>query len=196
MLIDHDTLSGIERGLISLAFRRWRRPTVKSGGTLLTSVGQLAIESVDRIELESISEADATQAGFADLGALQAALEHRPQGELYRIRLRFIGPDPRVALRKTIPEGKDLEALIARLRRMDARSQAGPWTRRTMELIQRRPGVRAGDLAIEVSMERGDFKARVRKLKGLGLTESLKVGYRLSARGAALLPSLEDPASS
>ena len=31
------------------------------------------------------------------------------------------------------------------------------------------------------------FKANVRKLKGLGLTESLAVGYRLSPRGVAVL---------
>ena len=31
------------------------------------------------------------------------------------------------------------------------------------------------------------FKVNVRKLKGLGLAESLEVGYRLSPRGRALL---------
>jgi ribosomal protein S19E (S16A) len=31
----------------------------------------------------------------------------------------------------------------------------------------------------------------VRKLKELGLTESLKIGYRLSPRGRALLDGLE-----
>jgi hypothetical protein len=34
------------------------------------------------------------------------------------------------------------------------------------------------------------FKLNVRKLKALGLTESLEVGYRLSRRGAALLDEL------
>ena len=36
-------------------------------------------------------------------------------------------------------------------------------------------------------METPRFKMNVRKLKGLGLTESLKVGYRLSPRGEAFL---------
>jgi len=36
-------------------------------------------------------------------------------------------------------------------------------------------------------MARLPFKANVRKLKALGLTESLEVGYRLSPRGEALL---------
>ena len=34
-------------------------------------------------------------------------------------------------------------------------------------------------------MERDPFKIRVRRLKDLGLTESLDVGYRISPRGAA-----------
>jgi hypothetical protein len=47
--------------------------------------------------------------------------------------------------------------------------------------------VRAGDLADDFGAEKADFKLDVRKLKGLGLTESLKVGYRLSPRGAVVL---------
>jgi Mn-dependent DtxR family transcriptional regulator len=42
-------------------------------------------------------------------------------------------------------------------------------------------------LARRMKMERPAFKINVRKLKELGLTESLEVGYRLSALGEALL---------
>jgi hypothetical protein len=45
--------------------------------------------------------------------------------------------------------------------------------------------VRAGDLAVELGREREPFKIDVRKLKNLGLTTSLEVGYRLSPRGEA-----------
>jgi hypothetical protein len=38
-----------------------------------------------------------------------------------------------------------------------------------------------------MKMERPAFKINVRKLKELGLTESLEVGYRLSALGEAFL---------
>jgi hypothetical protein len=38
-----------------------------------------------------------------------------------------------------------------------------------------------------MGMDQLSFKVRVRKLKGLGLTESLEIGYRLSPRGVALL---------
>ena len=36
-------------------------------------------------------------------------------------------------------------------------------------------------------MEKRPFKQRVRRLKELGLTESLEVGYRMSPRGKAYL---------
>jgi hypothetical protein len=54
-------------------------------------------------------------------------------------------------------------------------------------MIAARPAVRAGDLAEAVSREREPFKLDVRKLKNLGLTISLEVGYRLSPRGEEYL---------
>jgi hypothetical protein len=67
----------------------------------------------------------------------------------------------------------------------------------------RRPTVRAGgrlrtaagELATRVGREMLPFKADVRKLKELGLTESLEVGYRLSPRGRAVLTRLPTTAS-
>jgi hypothetical protein len=92
MLIRRAVLDRIAAGEITLAFRRWRRPTVRPGGQLHTAAGLLAIDSVD----------------------LAARLDQ---------------PTPA-------------------------------------------------------------FKANARKLKALGLTESLEVGYRLSPRGRALLTRL------
>ena len=62
-----------------------------------------------------------------------------------------------------------------------------PWTRQALALIAANPARRAGDLAPQLRMELLDFKTRIRRLKALGLTESLEVGYRLSPRGRALL---------
>jgi hypothetical protein len=45
--------------------------------------------------------------------------------------------------------------------------------------------VRAPDLAASFGRETQPFKIDVRKLKALGLTESLTVGYRISPRGQA-----------
>jgi hypothetical protein len=54
-------------------------------------------------------------------------------------------------------------------------------------MIAEHPGTRAPDLAASVGRETQPFKTDVRKLKELGLTESLRVGYRLSPRGRAYL---------
>ena len=61
------------------------------------------------------------------------------------------------------------------------------------QLIGDRPAVRAGDLADDLGRERLSFKTDVRKLKALGLTESLTVGYRLSPRGRAFLDLEQRP---
>jgi hypothetical protein len=54
-------------------------------------------------------------------------------------------------------------------------------------LIADRPGVRAPDLAASLGRETLAFKRDVRKLKELGLTRSLAVGYEISHRGRAYL---------
>ena len=80
----------------------------------------------------------------------------------------------------------------ARLERLDRASSHGPWTMATLHLIRRRPHTRAPDLAAELGRERDPFKIDVRKLKNLGLTESLQVGYRISPRGRAVLATLDE----
>ena len=188
MLLRQETLRGIEEGRVTLAFRRWRRPTVKAGGTLLTSAGLLAIDAIDRVDPAELTDAEAHAAGFSDLEALSTALAKERKGSVYRIALHLVGPDPRIELRDRIPEDAGaFEEILSRLNRWDASSKAGPWTRDVMALLVRRPEVRAADLADELGMEKGRLKVNVRKLKGLGLTESLEVGYRLSPRGKAVL---------
>ncbi len=56
MLIKQKFLDGIAEGRISLAFRRWKRPTVKAGGSLRTIIGVLAIEAVDVVTDKSITK--------------------------------------------------------------------------------------------------------------------------------------------
>ena len=184
MLFRQDVLRRIGEGEVTLAFRRWRRPTVKAGGTLRTRVGVLAIESVELVDERHVTDADARRAGAADREELLAALPG--EGELHRIEFRLAGPDPRIALRERSKISPAERAEIdARLARLDAASRHGPWTAAALDLIAERPGTRAPDLAASLGRETARFKADVRKLKELGLTESLEVGYRLSPRGRA-----------
>jgi hypothetical protein len=179
--------AGLADGSITLTFRRWKRPTVKDGGRITTPAGVLAIDDVTVIDEREITEPDARRSGFADRAALLAELAGR-EGQLYRIAFHLAGEDPRIALREQAElTADDIAALDSRLMRLDRASTHGPWTDAVLRLIANRPGVRAGDLAESLGRERLAFKADVRKLKALGLTESLDVGYRLSPRGQAWL---------
>jgi hypothetical protein len=77
--------------------------------------------------------------------------------------------------------------LRLRLARLDRASSHGSWTTEVLRAIAERPGVRAADLAASFGRETQPFKLDVRKLKNLGLTLSLEVGYRVSPRGEAYL---------
>lgn len=191
MLFKRRFWDGIAAGTVTLTFRRWRRPQARPGGAYRTPAGVIAVEAVDQIAPRAITAADARRAGYDDRDELVRDLGRHADGVLYRIRFRFAGVDRRTVLRReTNIAGADWEALRARLARLDAARATGPWTARVLRLIAARPGVRAGDLAAELDRERLPFKADVRKLKELGLTESLEVGYRLSPRGRAVLRRL------
>ncbi len=183
-------LRRIASGEITLAFRRWKRPSVKAGGTLTTAVGVLAIESVQAVEVRDIDDQQAQRAGYADRRALLDTLDRHGSGQIHRIALYLAGADPRLALRAELPDAAAVARLKARLARMDA-SAGEPWTAATLHLIAANEGARAADLAARVGQDRDVFKRNVRKLKNLGLTESLETGYRLSPRGTALLPGLD-----
>ena len=190
MLLPRVHWEGVAEGSITLAFRRMRRPTVRPGGTLRTAVGVLAIDSVDPIEPDDITDAEARRAGHPDR---DSALQHlRPEGTLYRIAFHVQGPDPRIALRQQADlDDDELDRIRARLARYDRASSFGPWTHQTLTMIRDRPAVRAPDLAASAGRETLPFKRDVRKLKELGLTESLAVGYRLSPRGETVLHALD-----
>ena len=196
MLFRIETLEGIRTGAINLAFRRWRRPSVRAGGTLLTPIGQLSIEAVESVDLDRISTSDAHRAGYKSNETLLDELRRRTDGEVYRIVLGPLRPDPRIALRNAqlVPEA-ELQYLRTRLRRLDAGALHGAWTRRTLEALESHPGVRAGELCGLVGQEKERFKINVRKLKNLGLTESLGTGYSLSPRGETLLRFLHSDAN-
>lgn len=182
-------LEAIAAGTVTCAFRRWDRPRVRVGGTQRTPVGLLEFTAVDPVDEADLTADDARAAGFADLADLlraQRRSAQRGDGQLYRIALRLAGPDSRVALRAKRRLSRAERAEIdARLARMDRASPHGPWTAAVLELIAQNPGVRAPDLAARMGRETLPFKRDVRKLKELGLTESLEVGYRLSPRGRA-----------
>jgi len=149
------------------------------------------VTSITRAEEQQLTERDAAEAGFDSVAELIKWCRAKGNGDLYRIGIALAGPDPRIELRRTDNlDPADIATLNAKLDRMDHAAEQ-PWTRSTLRQISRLPGVVSTELAAEVGQERRPYKLRVRRLKALGLTESLERGYRLSPRGQAYLAALD-----
>ena len=190
MLIRSEHLRGIRDGTITSAFRRWRRPSVRAGGSLKTAIGVIAIDAVEKLAIRDLTLDAAREAGYPTLSALLDEVRSR-EGTLYRIRLRFAGNDPRIKLRRAAKfSAREGERILEQLRRLDSRCKRGPWTQEILVLLGDHPEVRASDLAAQLGRDKLSFKRDVRKLKELGLTESQKIGYRLSPRGERVLSIL------
>lgn len=183
MLFKATMLERIGQGEVTLAFRRWTKPTVKAGGTLRTAAGVLAIDSVEPVELAALSEADIRAAGYASREALEGDL--RQAGDLYRIAFHVAGEDPRENLRENDTlDAADIAALKTHLEKLDRTS---PWTGSVLSMIVEKEGRTAAEMAERLGVEKLALKRKIRQLKELGLTESLVVGYRLSPRGHAFV---------
>jgi hypothetical protein len=192
VLFRREELDLLQAGGVVPTYRRWQGPRAKAGATQRTQVGVVRFEAVTKVTAASISAADARAAGWKSRKVLLAKLAGRP-GRIYRIDVAWAGEDPRVELRNRIAKGDDLAQLTARLDQIDARSPRGPWTAAMLQLLAANEGVRAEDLAAGQGREKKPFKLDVRKLKELGLTESLLVGYRVSPRGRAFLAGRAKP---
>jgi hypothetical protein len=177
---------GLADGSITLTFRTWRALQAKPGGRY--RVGGLLLEAVavDQVATASITDDEARRAGAAGRDALLARLGDA--ATVWRVELRHLGLDDRIVRRNA--DAVDADELAAIRIRLDRLDRGGAWTRTTLHLIERYPGIVSTTLARHAGMERPAFKLNVRKLKELGLTESLDVGYRLSPRGRAVLAAL------
>jgi hypothetical protein len=184
---------GLTSGAITLTFRRWQKPHVRAGGRYRCHpIGVLAVDDVRLVTVGSITTDDARRAGFATRDALVAFLgELGPIGDdtlIHRVELHHGGDGDRVsaALDDSLSPD-DIEIIRAKLARMD---EGGAWTRETLAMIETYPRVAASQLAAKLGRETLPFKADVRKLKRLGLTQSFEVGYEIAPRGRAYLEAV------
>jgi hypothetical protein len=190
VLFTADAWPGLADGSITLTFRTWSHPQAKAGGTY--RVAGMLLEAVDvrQVPAGTIDDEQARRAGAVDAVTLRAALGRADDDLVWRVELRHLGPDDRIARRDDDRlDDAAIADLRARLDRLDRRGEA-PWTATTLRLIARYPGIVSTALARHAGRDRAAFKVDVRKLKELGLTESLEVGYRLSPRGEALLRAM------
>jgi hypothetical protein len=193
MLFSADTWPGLAAGTVTRTYRTWSKLQVRVGGRYRVGGMLLEVDAVRRVSVSRLTNADARAAGAADRAALVRRL-NPAQPTVWRIDLHYVGPDDRIALRADDTlSAAELGELRARLDGLDAHAPR-PWTRRTLRLIEAHPATVSTVLAEEMAMARPDFKTNVRKLKNLGLTESLDVGYRLSPRGQRVLEGWPDTA--
>ncbi|MBF9036292.1 hypothetical protein HKCCE2091_18770 [Rhodobacterales bacterium HKCCE2091] len=189
MLFRAATLRAIARGEITAAYRRGTRRPAKPGGRQRTAAGELQIVDVAEVDPAAVTDDEARAAGFADAAALRAEPFLDRPGPLWRVTFT-LADDPRVALRDEVPGDDGLSEILDTLAAKARRAAFDPLAR--LRTIRDNPGRRAPDLAAAEGLQTQVFKRQVRQLKELGLTESLDVGYRLSARGRAVLSRAED----
>ena len=161
-----DAHPAVADGTLTVTYRAWTRPMVKVGGRY--KVGPSIVVEVTALATVPASTVPANHR--ARLGDADP---------VWRVDFHRVDPEPA----RVFDDGE----LATRLDRLDRASTHGPWTYETLRLIRDHPGVVSTRLAEMVGRERLPFKTDVRKLKALGLTESLEIGYRLSAAGAAFL---------
>ncbi|TGL60999.1 hypothetical protein [Leptospira sarikeiensis] len=192
MLFKNRFLDGIKDGSITIAFRNWRKSSVKEGGTLQTPGGLLEIIKIEKYSISKIKKAEIIKAGYGSIEDLQKDLYSKIPGELYKIEFRLLGADPRIKLREnTFSSDQEYEELHELLRSWDKRSKHGEWTIPLLKLIRKFPAMKAGDLSLKIGIEKEELKLLVRKLKNKGLTESLGTGYRISPRGESFLKKVK-----
>ena len=191
MLFSAAAWPGLADGSNTVRFRTWTRPQAKAGGRYRIAGMLLEATDVRQVAVGTLTDADAVAAGEIDLPMLLQRLKNpSPDSRVWRVGLRYLGIDDRIERRLDDRlTNDDIAALRTRLDQLD-RSAGGPWTLTTLRLIDKYPGVVSTALARHTGLERPAFKLNVRKLKEMGLTESLDTGYRLSPRGEALLRAI------
>ena len=189
--------AGIQDGSVTLAFRRWERSNVVAGRSRRTPVGIVDVLSVDEVDAAAISMPRRRRGRVRDGRRGSAASSATDDGRpVFRIEFRLReGPDPRAEL--AADAELDAEA-VADDRRAARAARPGVGARAVDDGhagADRRASRRCGRRTspAQVGREKPPFKLDVRKLKNLGLTESLLVGYRLSPRGRSYLRATKRP---
>ena len=180
----------IRSGDITCTVRIWQRPHVKIGGRYVLGGGAIIVDKIQETCLDDITAALAHRCGFSSLVDLLKTAKHGSGERVYVIDFHYDGKVARAEPKTGAASAEELAQLVQWLEAMDRRSRVGAWTLKTLRAIESRPGVLAATLARSLGRQRDEFKRDVRKLKHLGLTFSLEIGYRLTPKGEALLARL------
>ncbi|WP_290789700.1 hypothetical protein [Flavihumibacter sp. UBA7668] len=193
MLFKQQHLIGIKAGEITLAFRKWKKASVKPGSLIHTSVGLIEIQNIVEIKKEKITDKEAKLADFIDRSNLLKSFPSETEGIIFKISLRYHSEDPRIALREQtdISDEKFIE-LKNKLEKLDKHSRKGPWTNKILLAIKEHPNLHAVGISTLTGFEKEWLKLNIRKLKNAGLTISHTVGYELSPLGKQFIRYFEN----
>lgn len=104
LLMKKEFFEAIHQRRKTTTFRCWRRPMVTAGSVhRVRGLGVIRVEDITPVTADMLTDADAQADGYADVAALQDALDelYSPQqrGErtLYRVCFAFGGEDGRAA---------------------------------------------------------------------------------------------------
>ena len=189
MLFEQRFWEPIARGEVTVTFRRWKRRQVAAGRRYRTAGGIIEVDAVDVVDASDITEADARgrllPVGGGAGGRPAGHPGPRPLPDPLPHRRR---PDPRAVLAAADAlTDEDVDELDGGWPGSTRPAATGPgrWRRSGSSSAARRCGPATSPTSSGGSAS--PFKTDVRKLKNLGLTISLEVGYRLSPRGEAYL---------
>lgn len=191
MLFKISHLQGIKKGTVTLAFRKWQKPSVKSGTRMHTPVGLIEVNTIESIVESDITETDAINAGFASREHLLKSFPQNSKGMMYKIEVSYHSEDPRISLREhtDLTEQEFLD-IFKKLQKLDKYSKKGQWTRQMLITIKDNPNLHAMGIANLTGFEKEWLKLNIRKLKNLGLTISHTIGYEISPKGKKVLEKL------
>ena len=179
--------AGVLAGRITVSFRNWKRPhAAVSGVYRLRPSGAVKVTGVRPVRLSDIEPDDLRRSGFDSVAAVAGFLRLPQSATVTRVEFELT-EEPAAKP----PSELSVDEVVTRLRATDRRS-AAPWTADVLALIRAHPATRAGDLAPAMGWETPLFKANVRKLKGLGMTQSIETGYRLTDLGERVAALMVD----
>jgi len=166
---------GIRSGAITETVRAWKRAQAVVGNDYkFGAAGRIRVDSLEVVKVSELSLDDATRSGFDSVEELVGMLRSQTERSLtrrsnvYRLRFHYRGERA-----DSTPElsGDEIRARLTRM---------GAWSFELLREVSRHPGVSSAVLAHNLGRDRPKLKADMRKLKRLGLTRSLEVGYELT----------------
>src|SRR5262245_41209449 len=85
----------VQRGEITCSVRIWMRPNVTAGKRYRMGDGEIAVDSIQQIELADVTPELARESGFDSVVDLLKTAKHGAGSNVYLVRFRYLPPGKR-----------------------------------------------------------------------------------------------------